>query len=107
MWELTGELTGEADQLEPERGRAGLEAARNEYRQLEAERHEEQAALRRARRWAARPGLTHAGATDILTHSDSINASQEEHGMNQLTVRGFDDELSAILHAWQSRRASP
>ena len=41
--------------------------------------------------------LTHADATDILTHIASVNASKEEHDMNQLTVRGFDDELSAIL----------
>ena len=33
-----------------------------------------------------------------MPHSTSDYDSQEKHDMNQLTVRGFDDELSAILH---------
>ena len=53
------ELSDEADQLEQDRDRdrAETETARGEYAVLEADYHEEQAAHRRARRWAARLGI--------------------------------------------------
>ena len=41
-----------------------------------------------------RPALTCGGVTDNMTHIASDSDSQERHDMNQLTVRGFDDELN-------------
>ena len=35
--------------------------------------------------------------TDKMPHIDSIYDAQEQLDMNQLTVRGFDDELDAIM----------
>ena len=63
-----GELADEADRLEQERdrARAETEAARGEYAVLEAEHHKEQAAYRRARRWAARLGIAVAVLVVLL-----------------------------------------
>ena len=43
------------------------------------------------------PLLTHTRMTDKMPHIDSNYDAQEQHDMNQLTVRGFDDELDAIM----------
>ena len=63
-----GELSDEADQLERERdqAQAETETTRGEYAVLEADYHEEQAAHRRARRWAARLGITVAVLVVLL-----------------------------------------
>ena len=41
--------------------------------------------------------LTYAGLTYTLPQVASKYDALEEHDMNQLTVRGFDDELDAIM----------
>ncbi len=63
-----GELSDEADQLEQERdqARAETKTARGEYAVLEADYHGEQAAHRRARRWAARLGIAVAVLVVLL-----------------------------------------
>ena len=63
-----GELMEEADQLEIERdqARAETEAVKGQYAELDAEHHREQAAHRRARRWAGRLAVAVAVLVGLL-----------------------------------------
>lgn len=51
----------------------------------------------------ASAGLTRAGITDKLPYIASRHDSPEGCDMNQLTVRGFDDELDAIMRGLAKR----